>query len=36
MSRELVAGQSGWGKSWLTQQRIEDNLPNFDAAVILD
>jgi hypothetical protein len=36
MSRELVAGQSGWGKSWLTQQRIEDNLSEFDAVVVLD
>lgn len=36
MSRELIAGQSGWGKSWLCQQRVEDNLPTFDAAVLLD
>lgn len=36
MSRELVAGQSGWGKSWLTQQRIESNLDRFDAVVVLD
>jgi len=36
MSRELIAGQSGWGKSWLSQQRIEDNLSGFDAVVILD
>ena len=36
MSRELVAGQSGTGKSWMTQYRIESNAPRFDAVVVLD
>jgi hypothetical protein len=36
MSRELIAAQSGWGKSWVCQQRIEANLERFDAVVILD
>jgi hypothetical protein len=36
MSRELIAGQSGIGKSWLSQQRIESNLDAFDAVVGLD
>jgi hypothetical protein len=36
MSRELIAGQSGVGKSWISQYRIESNAPNFDAVVVLD
>jgi len=36
MSRELIAAQSGWGKSWVTQNRIESNVENFDACIILD
>jgi len=36
MSRELIAAQSGWGKSWVAQQRIESNLDNFDSVVVLD
>jgi len=36
MSRELIAAQSGWGKSWVTQQRIESNIESFDAVVVLD
>jgi len=36
MSRELIAAQSGWGKSWVTQQRIESNIDSFDAVVVLD
>lgn len=36
MSRALVAGKSGWGKSWLTQWWVEDNIPNHDLLVMMD
>jgi hypothetical protein len=36
MTRALLAAQSGWGKSWLTQWWTEDNLPRFDYLVVLD
>lgn len=36
MTRELIAGQSGWGKSWLCQQRVERNAENVDRVVVLD
>lgn len=36
MSRELIAAQSGWGKSWFAQRRIERNLSEFDRVVVLD
>lgn len=36
MTRALLGGQSGWGKSWLCQWWTEDNLPRFDYLVMLD
>lgn len=36
MTRALLAGQSGWGKSWLCQWWTEDNLDRFDYLVVLD
>lgn len=32
----LVAGMSGWGKSWLAQAKTEKNIPATDYAVVLD
>lgn len=36
MTRLLIAAQSGWGKSFLTQLVLEQNLPDLDHALILD
>jgi len=36
MTRALIAGKSGWGKSWLTQAWTEDNLGNYEAVLLLD
>jgi len=36
MTRLLLAAQSGWGKSYLAQNVIETNLPNYDSGLILD
>lgn len=36
MSRALLAGQSGWGKSWMCQWWIEDNVTDYDYLVIAD
>jgi hypothetical protein len=36
MTRALVAGKSGWGKSWLCQWWTEDNTPNYDRLLVLD
>jgi len=36
MTRALLAGQSGWGKSWMCQWWTEDNLADFDGLVVLD
>ena len=34
--RMLIAGKSGWGKSYVAQSYLEDNLDEFDHVVILD
>jgi len=36
VTRLLVAAQSGWGKSFLTQLLLEENLPSLNHALILD
>ncbi|MFD1588710.1 ATP-binding protein [Halorientalis brevis] len=36
MSRALLAGQSGWGKSWLAQQYAEENYESHDRVVLWD
>lgn len=38
MSRELIAAQSGWGKSWLAQQRVEEQIREsaVDHVVVMD
>lgn len=36
MTHAYVGAKSGWGKSWLCQQWTEENLPEYDYAVILD
>jgi len=36
MSRELIAAQSGWGKSWVAQYRIETNLDGYDYVIVAD
>lgn len=36
MTRALLGGQSGFGKSWLTQWWTEDNLPKFPYLVVMD
>lgn len=34
--RMLIAAKSGWGKSYVGQSYLEDNVKEFDRAVILD
>lgn len=36
MTRLLLAAQSGWGKSFLTQLLLERNLPSLNHGLILD
>jgi len=36
MTHALIAAKSGWGKGWLSQYWIEDNLSNYDYVVVLD
>ena len=36
MTRALIAAQSGFGKSWLTQQWSEENLDKFDIVAVAD
>ena len=36
MTHALVAGKSGWGKSWLCQQWTEDNAGEYDHLLVLD
>ena len=32
----LIAAQSGWGKGYFTQSLAEENIPEYDTAVIMD
>ncbi|MDZ7850072.1 MAG: hypothetical protein U5K70_04400 [Halodesulfurarchaeum sp.] len=34
--RQLIAAQSGWGKSDVGQATVEDNLDDVEYAAILD
>ncbi|AXG09485.1 ATP-binding protein [Haloplanus rubicundus] len=34
--RMLIAAKSGWGKSYVGQSYLEDNIKEFDHAIILD
>jgi DNA helicase HerA-like ATPase len=36
VSRLLLAAKSGWGKSWLAQQRIERDAAEHDLLVVMD
>jgi len=36
MTHAILAAKSGWGKSWLTQWWVEDNVPEYDHLVVLD
>lgn len=36
MTHALIAGKSGWTKSWFTQLYCEENLDGVDYAIILD
>jgi len=36
MSRELIAAQSGFGKSYVSQYRVETNVENFDYLAVCD
>jgi len=36
MTHALIAAKSGWGKGWIAQQWIEENLEDYPLAVILD
>lgn len=36
MTRAVLAAQSGWGKSWMTQWWTEDNIGSVDVVVVLD
>lgn len=36
MTRRITAAKSGWGKGWLTQRTIEENVDEFDRVLLLD
>lgn len=36
MTHALIAAKSGWGKGWLAQWWIEDNLDEYERVVVLD
>jgi len=36
MTHALIAAKSGWGKSWLAQWWLEDNIENYPHVVVLD
>jgi len=36
MTHALIAAKSGWGKNWISQWWVEDNLDEFEYLVVLD